>query len=158
MPKNKVIPVFDESVRDLCFKPYPGRPQGCPNYGKKRGCPPSAPLLEEIADPSWPCFVIWNVFNIGAQMARMLERHPGWSERQQSCCRYWQKGARKQLEMKIEEFKRGHPKHTVTRCPEAMGVNVTGTMLRIGVELEWPPKRIARQVAIAFVRKEESDD
>jgi hypothetical protein len=35
-----------------------------------------------------------------------------------------------------------------TMCPEAMGVNVTATMKEIGIQLEWPPKRWAHQVAM----------
>ena len=37
----------------------------------------------------------------------------------------------------------------VITCPEACGVNVTSTVLTIGVKLEWPPIGIVRQVAIA---------
>jgi len=33
-------------------------------------------------------------------------------------------------------------------CPEAMGVNVTLTLDAEGITLEWPPVRIARQVAL----------
>ena len=33
-------------------------------------------------------------------------------------------------------------------CPEANGVNVTRTLKEYGIELEWPPKRIVRQIAI----------
>lgn len=53
------------------------------------------------------------------------------------------------LEGEIEEFLLAHPGLVVTRCPEAMGVNVTETLAAAGVTLEWPPKKFALQVAIA---------
>jgi hypothetical protein len=41
----------------------------------------------------------------------------------------------------------------VSKCPEAMGVDITSTMSSIGIELEWPPKNITYQVSIAGVIK-----
>jgi len=82
----------------------------------------------------------------------MREKHPEWSERQLACCLYWQAGARKQLESEIQKFYREHPGLWLVRCPEAMGVDVTGTMRLVGVELEWPPRERALQVALACAR------
>jgi hypothetical protein len=97
--------------------------------------------------------VIWNKFPFGEHVARMRERHPDWSERQLACCLYWQGTARKQLEAEIEKFRRVRCT-SVFRIPEAHGVNVTATMERVGVYLEWPPKRWAYQVAIAIGGKD----
>jgi hypothetical protein len=33
-----------------------------------------------------------------------------------------------------------------------MGVNVTATLKDAGIELEWPPKKFVRQVALAGVK------
>ena len=41
----------------------------------------------------------------------------------------------------------------VNRCPEAMGLDVTATMKSIGVVLEWPPRELAVQVALAGTLK-----
>jgi hypothetical protein len=41
----------------------------------------------------------------------------------------------------------------VTSCPEAMGINVSDTMKWIGVVLQWPPREVAIQVALAARRK-----
>jgi hypothetical protein len=82
----------------------------------------------------------------------MRRKHPEWSWRQLSCCLYWQGGARKRLREEVEKLLRrlGAPDErvVVVRCPEACGVNVTETMRRAGVDLEWPPVIIAYQVAL----------
>ena len=39
--------------------------------------------------------------------------------------------------------------HTILTTPEACGVNITETMKKIGVNLEWPPRSVTYQVAIA---------
>jgi hypothetical protein len=130
-------------------KPYPLHPKGCPNFGKKAGCPPAAPQLPKAFDLSGPCFLIVNVFDFGAHVAKMRAAHPGWSERQVTCCLYWQGTARKALEAEIDLFRMAHPGLTVERCPEAMGLNVTATLRAAGLEVEWPPVTRALQVAFA---------
>jgi hypothetical protein len=149
MPFEQTIPVFDSGIRALCAKPYPGHKKGCPNLGKKAGCPPSIGVLHDVYDVGSPLFVIWNVFDFGAHVAKMLDRHPQWSQRQLACCLYWQGTARKQLRAELEAFERAHPGLVVNTCPEAMGMNVTATMASLGVQLEWPPETVAIQVALA---------
>jgi hypothetical protein len=148
-------------VRGLCAKPYPLHPHGCPNFGKKAGCPPTAPRLEEFFDTSLPTYVVWNVFPLGAHVRAMAAKHPDWSERQlYCCCLYWQPRARAALETEIERFLTLAPRlvacRYVTRCPEAMGLDVTATMHSICVELEWPPRENAVQVAFVGARRSNS--
>ncbi len=154
----KIDPIIDHSVRGLCSRPYPGHPKGCPNHAKKQGCPPGAKLFDQVYDLGQPVFVIWNAFPIGEYAARMRELHPEWSERQLYCCLYWQPKARKQLNSLVLEFIHWHPWYAFTGCPEAEGVNVTATMAGIGVTLEWPPRAVAYQVALAGVPREGGDD
>jgi len=45
---KKVIPVIDYSVRGLCAKSYPNHPKGCPNFNKRKECPPKAKLIDQI--------------------------------------------------------------------------------------------------------------
>lgn len=161
MPFARVVPVVDPSVRALCVKSYPLHPRGCPNFGKKAGCPPATPLLDEFFDLDGPCYVIWNVFDFGAHVAKMRAAHPAWSERQLSCCLYWQGTARKALDVEIDRFRRavllpGVPEtmFQIDRCPEAKGLDVTATMVRFtGLALEWPPRTKAVQVAFAARRR-----
>ncbi len=153
MPFARVVPVVDLKVRGLCVKPYPGHAHGCPNFFKKKGCPPRCPRLGDHFDLSMPCFIIWSEFDLAKHVRRMRDSHPGWSERQLTCCLYWQGTSRKKLTGEIAEFRARHPAYLVERCPEAMGLNVTATMSAAGVDLEWPPKRIVRTVAFAAVSR-----
>lgn len=93
----QVTPVIDYSVRNLCVNPYPGHPKGCPNFDKKKGCPPGAALYDQVYDLSKSVYAIINKFDFKAHTDRMRNLHPEWSERQVRCCLYWQKGARREL-------------------------------------------------------------
>jgi predicted metal-binding protein len=148
MPVKLVVPVIDNSVRELCPKPYPNHPKGCPNWGKRDTCPPRARLLFDILDETKPVYCVYNVFDFGSHTAKMRALHPEWSQRQVDCCLYWQGTARKQLKKILAEALRDHPGTTAVACPEACGVNVTATMKSLGVELEWPPKTVTYQVAL----------
>lgn len=148
MSWSLIVPVVQPDVRELCVRPYPGHRHGCPNHGRRATCPPRALMIGDLLDLRRPVWVIWNDFAFGAHVERMRRKHPERSERQLACCLYWQGSARKQLEAEIARFlERGSA--VIVRCPEACGVNVTATMRKVGVELEWPPRKIARQVALA---------
>ena len=150
----EVNPVIIRPVHGLCLRPYPNHKKGCPNYGKKKDCPPGIPVFDSFYDLSKLIYAIYNKFDFKEHIDRMREKHPDWSQRQLECCLYWQGTARKRLKERIEIFKRlTGSKYIVTTVPEAMGVNVTETMKRIGVELEWPPVNVAYQIALAGVEK-----
>lgn len=148
-----VSPVVDPSVRSLCTRPYEGHPRGCPNWGKRSTCPPDAPLLPDLLDLSKPVYCICNVFDLGHHVAEMQHKHPEWSVRQLRCCLYWQGRARRELKSEIERFHRDHRELIIVMCPEACGVNVTETMKRVGIQLEWPPISKTYQVALVGTRR-----
>ena len=143
---------LDELPGDLCRLKYFNHLHGCPNYGKKIGCPPKSKHLNLLIKSS-PIYIIWNVFLFGRHVQRMKILHPKWSERQVRCCLYWQGKARKQLRMEIDNFLSVHHNMYIVQCPEASGVNVTETMANINKVLEWPPEEIAYQVVLAGKRK-----
>lgn len=146
----EVKPVIIRPVHSLCVRPYPDHDNGCPNYGKKKGCPPGVPMFDKFYDLSKPVYAIYNVFDFKGHVDRMKEKHPDWSKRQIECCLYWQGTARKELKERVEIFRRlTARRYVVNTVPEAMGVNVTETMKRVGVELEWPPVNVAYQIAMA---------
>ncbi len=123
---------------------YAGHPHGCPNYGKKPGCPPAAPLLGETLDLTKPVWAVYNVFDLFKHVEKMRARHPAWSERQLRCCLYWQQTARKQLREELIHFaiRSTILDIVIVACPEAQGVNMTETMRLVGIELEWPPEHL----------------
>lgn len=151
--KNLVI---DYSVRELCFRPYPNHPKGCPNYGKRPFCPPRCPHIQDYYDISQGFRVVWIDFDFAAHRRNMLRKHPTWSQRQIDCCLYWQGTANKMLREAVQDMEyylQGRGNWKTTYCPEAMGVNVTATMKSIGIDLEWPPQKIVRKVAIIGIRR-----
>jgi len=156
MPHKLVKPRIDIRVRKLCIRPYYNHSRGCPNYNKKKGCPPNSPVLTKVLNLNKPIYVIWNAFNFHKHCRRMRYLHPMWSKYQVRCCLYWQGKARKHLRNEIDWFKQAHPHYIVLYPPEAYGVNVTETMRRIGIKLEWPPVVLAYQVAIAGERRKKT--
>jgi len=80
MAYKLVSPVIDLSVRQLCKHPYCNHPKGCPNYARKRYCPPDCRLISEIIDLRKDVFVIWNIFSFKEHCEKMSQRHPDWSK------------------------------------------------------------------------------
>ena len=145
----KVYPVIYHASRELCTRPYPGHRHGCPNFGKKEGCPPLAPLFDEYFDLTQPVYAVVNEFDLNKHVEKLRKKFPDWSWRQLVNCLYWQNTARKQLRLKIKDvLSQLSHKYVVSTCPEAMGVNVTATLKHVGIELEWPPIIVVRQVAL----------
>ena len=152
----EVIPVIDFSMRKICTNPYPNHPKGCPNYGKKAGCPPQLPRIDQLLemDISQPIYAIFNKYDFKGHCDRMRAKHPKWSKRQVECCLYWQGTARKNLRERISAFTWKHPHYSIIDCPEGAGVNITETMKMVGIELEWPPVNHTYQIALAGILKE----
>ena len=153
MPIDYIKPVIDESVRNLCFKPYHNHPKGCPNFGKRDTCPPKAVLLTDYLDINKPIMVVWVEYNLGLHRARAKAKHSHWTKQQCENSRHWQNSVRARLRRDVKDILvrnplfEGSTKLVATDCPEAMGVNVTETMKNIGVILEWPPENIVRIIA-----------
>lgn len=156
MPSIQVKPVFQARMRALCVRPYHGHPKGCPNFGKCVRCPPQAPLLPDVFDLESPCYVIYSVFHLGEHVDKMQIKHPDWSPHQLTCCLYWQGTARKRLAIEINRFLADYPEYLVNTTPEAMGLNVTETLKSVGMELEWPPRMWAVQVAFAGIERKDT--
>jgi len=150
--------VIDKSVRGLCRRPYPNHPKGCPNYGKRSTCPPQVKLIDEIFDANKGFWIVWVDFDFASHCNNMKTKHPNWTQRQIECCLYWQGTAKKKLKEELQDvmyYLEGSENWELVNnlVPEAMGVNVTATMKNIGVELEWPPKKIVRKVALLGVER-----
>ena len=142
------------AARDWCRLPYPGHPRGCPNYGKKAGCPPDAPLLGDFFDPARPvCFAVAK-FDLAAHAKRLIDAHPGFTERQARCCLYWQNTVRKALREAVAGYMSRTGYTQATTVPEAMGLNVLRTLNLLGVPVKRFPKQYVYKVAMLGFRRE----
>jgi len=79
---------IDPKFQELCKSPYPNHPRGCPNYGKKKGCPPKQKLFFDVFDCYF--YLIFTEFDLGSHVSRLKKKHPKWTQRQLECCMYWQ--------------------------------------------------------------------
>jgi hypothetical protein len=50
---DKVEISGNRAIQEFCTDAYAGHPQGCPNYGVKFGCPPSAKFFPDKYDMLW---------------------------------------------------------------------------------------------------------
>ena len=143
-----VKPIIDVSMRGLCKREYPNHKRGCPNWDKKQGCPPKAPMIDKILNVNEPVYAIYNKYPFGEHVRRMKDKHPDWTKRQAECCLYWQGTARKNLREKTSAFIWKHPHYSLISCSEGAGVNLTETMKNAGIELEWPPEEYTYQIVL----------
>lgn len=125
---------------------------GCPNYGKKKGCPPRE-LISDVLDLDKPAYLILTEINLEERVKPIREAHLDWSDKAVYNPRYWQPAARKEHEKTITEFLENYENQYIERNPEGAGVNVDAVCKKYGIELEWPPRKITRIVSIAGTRK-----
>jgi hypothetical protein len=155
---QRVDPVLNSRMRGLCVRPYGNNKKGCPNFGDPahaHRCPPGAPLFADKFDMSQPVYAVINEFEYGAHVEKMLatpkKNGKARTLDEAKCVLYWQGAARAALRKKIGAALSTMPGYEATWCPEGHGVNVTETLKNVGIILEWPPKRIACQVAFLGV-------
>jgi predicted metal-binding protein len=140
--------VIDKATRNWCRLPYPGHPNGCPNFGASENCPPKVGLVGDVFDLKREHWFVVVSFDLGSHRAKMLETHPDWTDRQAECCLYWQNGVRKRLRQACASFQEEWQGTINTLIPEAMGVNVFESAARIGLNLEKNPKRTVYKIAL----------
>ena len=131
--------VLDNRARDWCKLPYPDHPKGCPNYGKKQGCPPQAPLVGDYFNLNEDHYFVVVQFDLGKHIERMKNKHPSWSDRQAKCVLYWQGGVNKALREECQFYVAQQGGLVYNLCPEAMGVNVIKTCKAMGLPIKLRP-------------------
>lgn len=139
---------LDDRVDIWCQLPYPGHPQGCPNYGKRDTCPPAVPWIEKVMNLTRPHWFVVEEFDLASHRKNMKRKYPHWSERRRQCLLYWQTAVRAKLKRQTSEFSQDHGGTIWTLLPEAMGVNVLLTLKRLGIPVEVKPQNIVRKVAL----------
>ena len=148
--------VTSDQTSRWCLLPYPNHPKGCPNYGKKKTCPPAVEKLIEVLDLDRPIYAVHSEFNLSAHVARMRLKHPDWTDRQLKCVLYWQGTSRKQLRERISTAIEATGCNYITTCPEAQGLNVFATCQVNGLKLDRTKTlEVCRHVAIIGYKKEE---
>lgn len=131
-----------------CTLPYPSHKNGCPNFGKHEDCPPLAPYFLDLYKPSIYVAFMW--FNFEEFLERKRRLHPDWTVKALANPRHFQT----HLDSKLTRFvnsKLSEPdfeNFQTVYGPEAMGVNMHLTARRVGIELEWPPRKNMYRIAI----------
>jgi hypothetical protein len=143
------IAVCDVNIRQLCLLPYDAHPLGCPNYGKKPGCPPKAPYFPLQFDSE--VLVAAVRFDIGYYAELRKLEHPDWTNKALRNIRHWQGHVRSELR-KFIAAQNFSNESKVLYAPEAMGVNITETCKQIGIDLEWPPNKYTHIIALVTKR------
>jgi hypothetical protein len=132
---------------DLCQRPYPGHPHGCPNYAHKQGCPPTTSILPDVLNLRQRIMAFVIPFDLEKFANHMKADHPGWTDKQCRNSRYWQASVVKRLRSTSHDYAQRNGL-IVVEVPEAHGCNVTATLSTFGIELEWPPVRVVRKVML----------
>jgi predicted metal-binding protein len=134
---------YSKRFQSLCRRPFYGHSHGCPNFGKKESCPPNVPLIDRVLDLNKNIYIIFNKFEVGEFAEKIRKSHPRWkNERQWYNPRYWQPRARKLHKEEQARAKLEKSIDCIINNPEALGVNVTDLMSKIGFNLKWgwPPE------------------
>lgn len=135
---------IDYNMRDLCRQPYPGNPKGCPNYGKKKECPPQAPLLENFIDLLQPhYFVVLECIRNGCRINSQEN-----TLKEDQFRSYWNDNLEAVLREYIQEFQKDHPGTVFTFHPSAVGVNVLETARNVGIPLEANPEKVFYKIVL----------
>lgn len=145
---------FDDRAREWCKLPYPGHPNGCPNWNKSPNCPPFVAKAQENFDFENRHWFVVVEFNLAAHRAEMAKKHAHWSIRQCNCCLYWQNKIRSKLKKICNDFLLKMPGYTYTLLPEAMGINVFKTARTHGINIKKNPVDIVYKIALVAKQKE----
>lgn len=140
--------IVSDHVREWCKLQYPGHRDGCPKYGMRPVCPPSAPSVSDFIDLGLPHFFLIQPFCLSAHAAKLKKQHPGWTQRQCRNPRYWQKRVVSVLRAAANRITEEHPELCYTVIPEAMGVFVLATARRVGIPMKRIPGRFVFKVAL----------
>ncbi len=152
LPEN-VLEINSNAYDKWCRLPYKNHKNGCPNYGKRKSCPPFARKFEELIEA--PFFLVTQEFDLENQKQKMKEKHPNWTECQCRNLLYWQRGFVRKLKEEAYGYANSlGPDFTVLEVPEANGVNVFQTCKNVGITLEINPQKKVIKVMIVGNKKD----
>ncbi|MGI6484602.1 MAG: hypothetical protein ACOX0R_03195 [Candidatus Dojkabacteria bacterium] len=135
--ENAQIVTHDISTANsLCVQPCYNYKRGCPNFGKKEGCPPNLKHISEEYDMN-SIHILLLKFPFGEYFAQRKEVHPDWTDRALINPRHWQNHLKACLNREWENIKDDYPEHTFIQNPEGQGVNIVETLEGYEIEMEW---------------------
>lgn len=145
---NELLEI-DYKCRGYCTIPYHGHPKGCPNFGKHKNCPPEVLLVQDVFDLNKDSYFVVEEFDLKNHIEQMKLKHPDWTLMQLKNLLYWQGGVRKRLKEKTERFIKCNGDGMIyTLLPEAMGVMVINTALKLGIPIEKTPLNKIFKIAL----------
>ena len=65
---------YDTLIQGLCKTPFYGHSKGCPNHGKKEGCPPQK-MIDSVFDMEKEMYIIATEYPLGEFAERMRKEH-----------------------------------------------------------------------------------
>ncbi len=138
----------DPSMIAHCLDPYPRHPHGCPNWGKKEGCPPHVRFFPHVY--STDVHIAAVRFNFADYLELRHRDHPSWTDRALRNPLYWQGHIRHELNQFLFEYLSTHPEihGEIVFNPEAMGVNLFVTCKKAGLNLEQTPRNNVYKIAL----------
>ncbi len=159
---TKLIPsdtiYFSERIREFCKRPYPGHPNGCPNYNKNPYCPPKSPYRADILKKYSIFRLVWVSFDFETYMKRFRVKHPDWTLRQLANPLYWQNAVKRILKEYIKTFQYDEllgagSGFLNAQSLESAGINVFVTLKRNKIPYEIRPKKQIIMVALLMSKK-----
>ena len=158
--------IYYPEIEDLCYRPYPNHPKGCPNIDKcERLNIPNFEIIIEYGEYKF-FYLIYAKFDFKQYKELRKEEHSNWSENQVKCVLYWQNSVKKLLSEFINML-------TLTKQDYILGcgyglkikfrkyvgsmenscINVFSTCKLNGIKLEIRPKNIIYLVCLLCSKK-----
>jgi predicted metal-binding protein len=103
--KKETIQLTDKT--DLwCQLPYPNHKKGCPNYNKKKTCPPNVPHFKKIINNYRHFYLIYSIFNFKKYKELREIENPEFfnTPARLKCVLYWQGAVRKILKEYVKKI------------------------------------------------------
>jgi len=137
--------VVDERARDgtWCSLPYPGHPEGCPNFPE---CIQERPHIDEYEGYEW--FGVVRRYDLDAHAEEMRTLHPDWPESELRNDQEWQDELVSELRKEAEAFANLSKGDVILERPEGHGVDMWATMAGNGIKLETNSPGIIHKIVI----------
>jgi predicted metal-binding protein len=132
------IMVIDHGVREKCALPYPGHPEGCPQYGKSEECPPLAPLVEDFIDLTKSHYFIIAEFTDISEDYQYIDQKESLQEKRRN----------RLLQDIMNRLQQVFPGTRYTVRPSALGIDVHDTVKALDIFMDPHPKKSQKRVVL----------